>query len=195
MNKRLLALLLVCMLGLVACGDDNGDEVEVDDPSTDEVEDDEVEDEAEDDEADDSVTVTATDYAFAVPATIPVGTELTIDNQGSEPHEVSVFHIPDEEERSLEELLALPEDEEPPLNFKGVVIQLTDGSDPITPEGPVVVDEPGRYALVCFFPVGLTDAELQEAMAEMDPDAEDPPPLPEGPPHFTEGMLAEVTVE
>ncbi|MGH9110885.1 MAG: hypothetical protein ACRDZN_01060, partial [Acidimicrobiales bacterium] len=48
--------------------------------------------------------------------------------------------------------------------------------------GSGVVDlEPGEYVAVCFVPVGTTSEE-----AEVPEDA---------PPHFTEGMVAEFTVQ
>lgn len=189
MSRKFTLWLLVLMLGLAACNG-NGDETETDTETQPETETDDAA------AAGETITITTMDYAFeGVPDTVPAGSELTTDNQGSEPHEMVVFHIPDVEERSVQELLALPEDEEPDIDFVGAVIQLTDGSPPITPEGPAIVEQPGRYAMVCFFPVGLTDADLQAAMEQMEEDGEGPPPLPEGPPHFTEGMWAEFTVE
>jgi hypothetical protein len=47
--------------------------------------------------------------------------------------------------------------------------------------------EPGRYAMVCFIPVGFTPEVAAEAAASGTE--------PEGAPHFTEGMIAEFTVE
>lgn len=139
------------------------------------------------------VTVTAVDYAFeGIPEPIPAGSVIGLENQGEEPHELVAFRIPDDETRTLEELLALPEDEEPPVDFVGVAIAPTTG-DPVYPEGPVTLDEPGRYAFVCFLPVGVSDEDF-EAMMAAGPEGS-PPPLPEGPPHFAEGMWAEVTVE
>jgi hypothetical protein len=45
----------------------------------------------------------------------------------------------------------------------------------------------GRYGPVCFFPVGSTP----EALAAAEESSQDI----EAPPHFTQGMLAEFTVE
>ena len=139
------------------------------------------------------VTVTAVDYAYeGIPEPITAGSVIGLENQGDEPHELVAFRIPEDETRTLEELLALPEDEEPPVDFVGVVIAPTTG-EAVYPEGPVTLDEPGRYAFVCFLPVGVTDEDF-EAMMAAGPEGS-PPPLPEGPPHFTEGMWAEVAVE
>lgn len=48
--------------------------------------------------------------------------------------------------------------------------------------------DPGKYAVVCFIPVGTTDmADLEAGEGDQ---AE-----PAGPPHFTQGMVTEFTVE
>ena len=56
--------------------------------------------------------------------------------------------------------------------------------------GPVVGDgslaDPGRYAIVCFLPVGATDELLE---------SEGPPEGESAPPHVSQGMFAELTVE
>lgn len=139
------------------------------------------------------VTVTAVDYAYEdIPDPLPAGSVISLDNQGSEPHEITAFFIPAAETRSIEELLALPEDEEPPVEFSGVAVATTDGNV-IYPEGPLILEEPGRYAFVCFLPQGITDEQIQQIAQETAPGEE--PSFPEGPPHFTLGMWAEVTVE
>lgn len=139
------------------------------------------------------VTVTAVDYAYEdIPDPIPAGSVLGLDNRGAEPHELVAVHIPASETRSIEELLALPEDEEPPVEFMGVVVTTTDGQT-FYPEGPVTLEEPGRYAFVCFLPQGITDEAIMQAAQETAPGEE--PSFPEGPPHFTLGMWSEVTVE
>lgn len=147
------------------------------------------------------VTITAVDYDFQdVPASVPAGTSFTLDNQGSEPHELVVMRIAEGEERSIEELLRLPDEEAQQVaTFQGVAVDLAaPGSEPLFPEGPVTVTEPGRYAVLCFFPVGITDAVLREAMeaeTESTGTGGGPPPLPDGEPHMARGMAAEFTVE
>ena len=80
-----------------------------------------------------------------------------------------MFRKADGETRSFEELFALPEEE------AGDAVTFTAATfSPIGETTYAVADlEPGQYAAVCFIPVG---------------GAED------GPPHFTEGMLAEFEV-
>ena len=62
--------------------------------------------------------------------------------------------------------------------------------------GPVVGDgtltEPGRYLLVCSIPTGADPEEYMAAAAES---TGGPVNVPGGPPHFTQGMVAEVTVD
>jgi hypothetical protein len=140
------------------------------------------------------VTLTAVDYAYEdVPETIAAGSVISLANQGEEPHELVAFHIPDDETRAIEELLALPEGSEPPVEFAGVVVALTDG-EVFHPEGaPVTLTEPGRYAFVCFLPTGITDEQIRQIAASTGPGEE--PSFPAGAPHFTQGMWTEVTVE
>lgn len=89
-------------------------------------------------------------------------------NTGAQAHEVVVVNLP--LDANLEETIERIEtEEEPPVAFK-VYIQPGQEVD-MAFEAPL---EPGRYALVCFFP-----------------DTADP----EMTPHYLKGMVAELTVE
>ena len=59
--------------------------------------------------------------------------------------------------------------------------------------GDGTLSEAGRYAIVCFIPVG---ANPQEYMQRMQESQGGPPQGSEddGPPHITKGMFAELTV-
>jgi uncharacterized cupredoxin-like copper-binding protein len=144
-------------------------------------------------ETEGAIAVTAVDYAFeGIPDTVESGATFTLTNEGEELHEMVVFLIPDEEERSVEELAAL-EDEELGEVFGGeptpeFVLVAEPGGEGIVvfPEGAeATVTEPGRYGVLCFIPVGTT--EMPEEM--------EGPPEGDGPPHYEEGMLTEFTVE
>ena len=117
------------------------------------------------------VDVTGVDYAFeGIPETLAAGpTSFSFTNDGTEEHEMVMFRKADGETRSFEELFALPEEE------AGDAVTFTAATfSPIGETTYALADlEPGQYAAVCFIPVG---------------GAED------GPPHFTEGMLAEFEV-
>jgi hypothetical protein len=129
--------------------------------------------------------ITAVDYAFEdVPETLGTGaTAVFLRNEGQEFHEAVLFRIDDDETRPIEELLELPEEEAMLVTrFVGAAFAGPGGNGATS----VQFDEPGRYAILCFIPVGTT----AEAMAEMSPDQE-----PEGPPHFTQGMWREFTIE
>jgi hypothetical protein len=53
--------------------------------------------------------------------------------------------------------------------------------------------EPGRYAIACFIPTGADPAEYLEAAAQTE---EGPPQgVAGGPPHFVQGMVAELVVD
>lgn len=192
-SRRLFAALFAALLLLAGCGDNGGDEPAADEP-TDAATDEATEDAA----AGDEVTVTGVDYSFEVPEGIEVGTRLTFENASEEePHEMVLFRISDDEERPITELLELPDEEvEQVAQFQGVAIALP-GEPAIYPEGDTTINEPGRYAIICFFPVGA-DAEAlraeMEARASGETEAEGPPDMGDGPPHFTQGMWAEINV-
>lgn len=128
----------------------------------------------------DEVAITGVEYEFqGVPATIDAGqTAFAFANEGSELHELAVFRINDDAEGSFEELLQLPEEE-----AMTMAMPVGFGFAPPSVSDSLFLDlEPGRYGVVCFLPVGSTPDADEEAVAE-------------NPPHFTEGMLAEFTVE
>jgi hypothetical protein len=120
-----------------------------------------------------TVDVTGIDYAFqGVPETISAGTTAFAFTNASESeeHELIILKKADGETLSFEEILALPEEE---AMEKAQFVAATFA--PPGAEGSTLADlEPGSYAMACFIPVG---------------GAED------GPPHFTEGMFQEFTVE
>lgn len=146
---------------------------------------------AEEDGAD-SVEVTLGDYAFAdLPAELDAGTRLSVVNEGAELHELVAFRLPDDEERAVEELLALPEDELlPVLGAPATVLLAAPGGPQIDAVGDGTLAEPGRYAILCFIPTGVDTEAYLEAAATSD----GPPDVPGGPPHIVHGMHAEVLV-
>ena len=122
----------------------------------------------------DPVEITAVDYAFeGVPDTIPAGQSglvLVNDSDAGEPHEFIIFKKAEGDTRSAEEILNDPASQEQgPGEFAGAAFAATPG----TRAGAILDLEPGNYIAVCFIPVGGGE---------------------EGPPHFTEGMVAEFTV-
>lgn len=178
----------------------------------------------------------AVNYAYQeVPQSLSEGrTAFRMDNEGTEVHEAVIFRINDDSNRPIQELLQAPDEQmEQNLEFRGVAI-----ADPDT-SGYVVADlDAGRYALVCFIPVGTMSFEqlTQEGEEEgaspspgaspgttaspggsPSPTSASPTPTraaatptpsatatgspapggPQGeeaPPHFTRGMVTELTV-
>jgi len=144
-----------------------------------------------------TVEVTGVDYAFeGLPETIEAGTTLTfVNGSDAEFHEMVVIAIPDGEERSVEELVALPPEESDAI-FASVQPALVTVAMPGEPGMPIVGDgtiaEAGRYAVVCFIPTG---ADPEAVAAAMQSATNEPPELEGGPPHVANGMWAELTVE
>jgi hypothetical protein len=140
------------------------------------------------------VEVVAVDYRFGgLPGSAPAGTRFTLRNESAaELHELVVLRLPDTEERSVEQLLALPEEE---LDFLAdseptMVLIAPPGADGQAVVGDGTVLEPGRYAVLCAIPVGADPTAYLEAAQTGD----GPPDVEGGPPHFVEGMFAELVV-
>lgn len=140
------------------------------------------------------VEVTTQDYAFVgLPSEIDAGTQIKLFNESTlELHEFVAIRLPDDETRSVEELVQLPEGELAAF-FPRVesVILAPPGSNPFTAVGTGRLDKPGRYAIICTIPIGADPTEYLQAVAE----SEGKPDFEGGPPHFTAGMWGEVTVE
>jgi hypothetical protein len=126
--------------------------------------------------------VTAVDYSYeGVPETMEAGTTvLVLDNQSQsgEYHEMGIVKLKDGADISLDELLALPEEETEqyidPSSF-GIGAYAAPGQS----GGTTFELTPGRWIYACFIPVGTTDPAQEGS----------------GPPHFMEGMAGEFTVE
>jgi hypothetical protein len=119
---------------------------------------------------------TGVDYEYeGIPDTVTSGTvAVTFHNEGEELHEIGLVRINDGVDLSIEELLALPEEEAmSQVTFTGVAF-----AGPGESSTTFLSMEPGRYAAVCFVPEGTTHEHEGE-----------------GPPHFTLGMVAEFTAE
>ena len=119
-----------------------------------------------------AVDVTGVEYAFeGVPETLPAGTvAFNFSNGGEEPHEMLIFRKADGVTESFDEIFAGSEEEsEGKIEFSGATFAEPGG------ESSTLTDlAAGDYAMVCFVPVGGGE---------------------EGPPHASEGMVQEFTVE
>ena len=120
--------------------------------------------------------VTAVDYGFeGLPEELSSGyTVVEFTNGGQEMHEMFALRYNDDTTETIDELFELPEGE--------AFSKITPVNAAFAPPGEsstvsLNLTEPGRYAIVCFIPVG----SVGEAEGE-------------GPPHFTQGMLHEFTV-
>jgi uncharacterized cupredoxin-like copper-binding protein len=123
-----------------------------------------------------TLDVTAVDYGFeGLPDQLSTGyTVVTFTNEGQEQHEIFALRFNDDTTETLEEIAELPEEEAidkiTPVNATWA---LPGTSDTVSWN----LTEAGRYAIVCFIPVG--------SVGESEGD---------GPPHFAEGMVQEFTV-
>jgi len=146
--------------------------------------------------AGDGLEITGVDYAFeGVPASVPVGTRLTFTNSSdAEVHEIVAVPLGDEETRPIAEIVADPAGigallgGGPPT---AVIVASPGGDQPGAVVGDGTLAEPGRYALICTIPTGVDPDEYLAAAAAAQGG---PPDVEGGPPHFVNGMVAEVEV-
>jgi len=143
------------------------------------------------------VTVEGVDYAFEnLPESVAAGTKLEFTNASeAEVHELVAIRLPDEETRPVAELIQLPEEEIDAIvgdTMPAVVLVAPPGEAGVAPFGDGTLTEPGRYAVLCFIPIG---ADPDEFMAAMQSESSGPPQVDGGPPHVTAGMYAELVVE
>jgi hypothetical protein len=143
------------------------------------------------------IAVRATDFHFHdLPDHVIVGSTVTLVNDApTEMHELVALRLADDETRTAEEIMALPQEEmvavfesSPPA----MVILAGPGQDPVTAVGDGTFTEPGRYLIICAIPTGVSAEDYFAAVAQSD--GEGPPQVDGGPPHFVHGMFAELEV-
>lgn len=148
-----------------------------------------------------TIVVGAFDYGYAdLPGEIAAGTTIVMRNDSEgEVHEILAFRLPDDEDRSVQDLVQLPEEELMPLlDMRGVALAPPGADSTMAPTPPLTLEQPGRYVFLCIIP---TNAPPDEVMAAVQafveagaPEGEGPDYPQTGPPHFVNGMFAEVFV-
>lgn len=174
-RRRLSAVFLAVLALGSACGDDAEDLVAT------------------------TVEVTGSDYAYeGLPTEVGVGSEIVFVNDSpTEVHEFVALRLDDDDDRSADEILALPPEELGPMmaEVSSVIIAPPAAGDTPTEglvvEGSATLDVAGRYLIFCAIPTGADPEEYLAAAAEAEGG---PPDVPGGPPHFVEGMAAELIV-
>jgi hypothetical protein len=121
------------------------------------------------------IRVIATDFRFTgITQTIPAGTVVfTFGNQGLERHDLDIYRIADGTSQTLQDIVKLPEPQRAGILESVDSIVATPGSS----ETLFVTLQPGRYGVACF--------ELRGSVPGVEGT---------GPPHATEGMIAEFVV-
>ena len=141
-----------------------------------------------------TIEVAALDYGFSgLPERVPAGTTFTLVNDSDvELHELVAIRLPEDETRSVQELVADPEALAAYFPSVETVLIAPPLEGSIAVEGTGTLTTPGRYAIICAIPTGADPAEYMAAAAEAEGG---PPQVDGGPPHFMEGMWGEVIVE
>jgi uncharacterized cupredoxin-like copper-binding protein len=144
----------------------------------------------------DEVTITATEtdaggstvYAFSENTATDLGGigsyAVTFENQGEEMHELIVSRIKDDEQRSVADLLQAAAGGENPEDFSTDVAAGSACPGNSSRIG-VDIETPGRYVVLCFFPVGSEPGKTQAELEALQGSA---------PPHAAQGMITEVNV-
>ncbi|CAN5812228.1 hypothetical protein BH23ACT12_BH23ACT12_13440 [soil metagenome] len=135
------------------------------------------------------VDLTAREYAFqGLPATVDPGdVTFSIDNQGSEVHELHLFKL-EEDVNAFSELVDKSQDEaQDQMSSVGMAV-----ADPGDTESFDAELSAGRYAAVCLIPVGTIpeDGHSDRDMQVMEDTVFDP----NADTHMRRGMFAEFTV-
>lgn len=132
------------------------------------------------------VKITLDEYAYTgMPAELEAGvTSLDFDNIGSEVHEATLFAVDESATRTVKELLDLGPESPVAAQFLELIGHLEIRPDG-TPDDYGIQDfAPGRYAMICYLPVGSTPERI-----------DDPNFSPEGTDrHYSRGEIAEFTV-
>ena len=168
LSTRLTTLAVAAALALSACGDDGDSAVE-----------------------DGVLTVEMSDFTYGdLPDEVPVGTRIAVTNESeNELHEFVTYRLDDDDDREVDDIIADAEallTGGPPV----AVLLAAPGGEQIPAVGDGTLAEPGRYVILCAIPTGADVAEYLEAAAT----SEGPPQVDGGPPHFMNGMFAEITV-
>jgi hypothetical protein len=123
-----------------------------------------------------TVDVRAADYAFqGVSSELDAGvTSFEFKNGGTEVHEMVVFRINDGVTNTVDELLAMPEEE---VVTKTTMVTAT-GAPPGEADYAIADLTAGRYAMLCFVSEGTTSEDMEGT----------------GQPHFMRGMVFEFAV-
>lgn len=144
--------------------------------------------------APETVEVTLLDYAYAgLPTEVSAGTAFTLVNESeTELHEFVAVRLADDDTRTAQDIVALPPEELGALfaEVSTVLISPPGSSEAIPAVGDGTLTEPGRYVIVCAIPTGADPDEYLAAAAT----SEGPPEVEGGPPHFVQGMFAEIIV-
>jgi uncharacterized cupredoxin-like copper-binding protein len=117
-----------------------------------------------------SVMITARDYSFEAPNSVPGGTvKVTLDNQGAEDHHLNFVRLDDgvDQQALLGALMAGFQSSRDVASFKGG----PNGAEPGRTATSTQQLEPGNYVIACLIPG------------------------PDGVPHVVKGMIQPITVE
>lgn len=196
LGRTVIALVLAAGLLLSACGDDDGEATTTTTEASDETARGDTEPAGDAGGDGEVVEINLVDYTFEdLPESVPAGTRLTVTNSSEgELHELVALPLPEGEDRAIDELAQLPEEElETVFTAPPATVLLAEpGGEQMDAVGDGTLSEPGRYAIVCFIPAGVDPGEY---LAAAEASGEGPPEVPDaGPPHFVQGMYGEITV-
>jgi len=163
--STILGLILAGGVALTACGDD-GETIGV-------------------------LAVDMSDFTYGdLPSEVGAGTRIEVSNSSTtELHEFVAYRLADGDDRGADAIVA----DAPSLVAGGppvAVLLAPPGGEQIAAVGDGTLAEPGRYLILCAIPTGADVDDYLAAASTSD----GPPQVDGGPPHFMNGMFAEITV-
>jgi hypothetical protein len=127
--------------------------------------------------------VWATEFKYTgVPKEMDAGpVSFEFSNNGDEVHEIALYYLTPEATKPVEELMDLPAED--PEWLKSAVFVTAMEAEPGDFIYGIADLRPGRYAMVCFIPVGATAEVAEKARSSGESF--------DGEPHYKRGMIAE----
>ncbi|MBA2634263.1 MAG: hypothetical protein H0U86_14910 [Chloroflexi bacterium] len=129
------------------------------------------------------IKVIAEDYRYdGLPATLTIGTQLSLRNEGAEPHELVLLRV--SANTRIEAFVQLSQED---MLAQSEMVGVLVASPRRTADETITIEEVGLYVVVCFIPVGTESEHVHEHQPSASADIEQVQ-------HYSVGMYASFSV-